>query len=84
MYYVQRVNRAQAAPMLGASMYDDLKKAFGSVVDTWTKAQQTEAYRSLLNQMIKAQSSTGVDLKTVLIIGGVGLAAVLLLSRSRR
>lgn len=83
MYYVQRVNRAQAAPMMGG-MYDDLKKVFGSAVDTWTKAQQTEAYRSLLNQMIKAQSSTGVDLKTVLIIGGVGLAAVLLLSRSRR
>lgn len=82
MYYVQRMNRSAAAPMMGG-MYDDLKKVFGSAVDTWTKAQQTEAYRSLLNQMIKAQSGSGLDYKTILIIGGVGLAAVLLLTRKK-
>lgn len=80
MYYVQRMNRSAAAPMMGG-MYDDLKKVFGSVVDTWTKAQQTEAYRSLLNQMIKAQSGSGINYTTILIAGGIGLAAILLLTR---
>lgn len=80
MYYVQRMNRNAAAPMMGG-MYDDLKKVFGSAVDTWTKAQQTEAYRSLLNQMIKAQSGSGFNYTTLLIAGGIGLAAILLLTR---
>ena len=80
MYYVQRMNRSAAAPMMGG-MYDDLKKDFGSAVDTWTKAQQTEAYRSLLNQMIKAQSGSGINYTTLLIAGGIGLAAILLLTR---
>ena len=81
MYYVQRMNRSAAAPMMGG-MYDDLKKVFGSAVDTWTKAQQTEAYRSLLNQMIKAQSGSGINYTTLLIAGGIGLAAILLLTRN--
>lgn len=80
MYYVQRMNRSAAAPMMGG-MYEDLKKVFGSAVDTWTKAQQTEAYRSLLNQMIKAQSGSGINYTTILIAGGIGLAAILLLTR---
>lgn len=80
MYYVQRMNRSAAAPMMGG-MYEDLKKVFGSAVDTWTKAQQTEAYRSLLNQMIKAQSGSGINYTTLLIAGGIGLAAILLLTR---
>ena len=80
MYYVQRMNRSAAAPMMGG-MYDDLKKVFGSAVDTWTKAQQTEAYRSLLNQMIKAQGGSGINYTTLLIAGGIGLAAILLLTR---
>ena len=80
MYYVQRMNRSAAAPMMGG-MYDDLKKVFGSAVDTWTKAQQNEAYRSLLKQMIKEQSGYGINYTTILIAGGIGLAAILLLTR---
>lgn len=83
MQYIQRVDRG--CPMLGKekSALDYLREAFGSVVDTWTQAQQTAAYRSLLNQMIKAQGSSSINTSTILIVGGIGLAAILLLSKNK-
>jgi hypothetical protein len=65
------------------SALDYLRSAFGSVVDTWTQAQQAAAYRSLLNQMIKAQGSSSINTSTILIVGGIGLAAILLISKNK-
>lgn len=85
MQYIQRVNRG--CPMLGKdekTPLDYLRNAFGAVVDTWTQAQQATAYRALLNQMIKAQGSSSINTSTILIVGGIGLAAILLLSKNKQ
>lgn len=84
MYYRQEIDRL-GAPTLGAKWYEKLwsgtTSAASSALDIYGKSKQTEAYKDILSK-ITGQAS--VDYTKYLIIGGVAIAAVVILTRKKK
>lgn len=83
MYYRQQIDR-MAAPTLGAKWYEKLwsgtTSAASSALDIYGKSKQTEAYKDILSKI----TGQTVDYSKYLIIGGVAIAAVVILTRKKK
>lgn len=84
MYYKQEIDRL-GAPTLGAKWYEKLwsgtTSAASSALDIYGKSKQTEAYKDILS---KITGQSAVDYTKYLIIGGVAIAAVVILTRKKK
>ena len=84
MYYRQEIDRL-GAPTLGAKWYEKLwsgtTSAASSALDIYGKSKQTEAYKDILS---KITGKNAVDYSKYLIIGGVAIAAVVILTRKKK
>lgn len=84
MYYKQEIDRL-GAPTLGAKWYEKLwsgtTSAASSALDIYGKSKQTEAYKDILS---KITGQNAVDYSKYLIIGGVAIAAVVILTRKKK
>lgn len=84
MYYRQEIDRL-GAPTLGAKWYEKLwsgtTSAASSALDIYGKSKQTEAYKDILS---KITGQNAVDYSKYLIIGGVAIAAVVILTRKKK
>ena len=84
MYYRQEIDRL-GAPTLGAKWYEKLwsgtTSAASSALDIYGKSKQTEAYKDILS---KITGQSAVDYTKYLIIGGVAIAAVVILTRKKK
>ena len=73
-----------AAPTLGAKWYEKLwsgtTSAASSALDIYGKSKQTEAYKDILSKI----TGQTVDHSKYLIIGGVAIAAVVILTRKKK
>ena len=84
MYYRQEIDRL-GAPTLGTKWYEKLwsgtTSAASSALDIYGKSKQTEAYKDILS---KITGQNAVDYSKYLIIGGVAIAAVVILTRKKK
>ena len=83
MYYVQQIDRMNA-PTLGAKWYErlwaDTTSAASSALDIYGKSKQTEAYKEAL---AKLTTPTQENITKWVIIGGVVIAAAVILTKKR-
>lgn len=84
MYYRQEIDRL-GAPTLGAKWYEKLwsgtTSAASSALDIYGKSKQAEAYKEALS---KLTTPTQENVTKWVIIGGVVIAAAVIITKKRK